>query len=94
MPNLILTIHLMAEYNKPNSFWAPYLKTLPKTYQTVLYMNYQELKQLRGSPLLEEVVKIKRNIIRQYAYLSMKLANTSNSKAANPIGLFTYEFFM
>jgi len=58
----------MTEYRKPDSFWAPYLQTLPDTYPTLPYLSHPELLQMRGSPLLEEVIKIKRNIARQYAY--------------------------
>ena len=93
MPNLALAVHLLVEYNKPNSFWAPYLQTLPGAYSTVLYLSHQELLQLQGSPLLEEVVKIKRNIARQYAYLSMKLDVAFKPKDRSYFGPFTYELF-
>lgn len=39
IPNLMLTFHLISEINKSNSFWAPYLNILPKSYSTVLYLN-------------------------------------------------------
>ena len=93
MPNLILAFHLMAEYNNPNSFWAPYLQTLPRTYSTVLYLSHQELLQLKGSQLLEEVVKVKRNVARQYAYFSMKLEVSSKPNSRSPFGPLTYELF-
>lgn len=74
MPNLELTILLLSEYLKgESSFWWPYLSTLPRSYSTVLYLSHEELLQLSGSPLLEEVVKIKRSVARQYAYLAMKV---------------------
>lgn len=91
MQNLVLTLHLMAEYCKPNSFWAPYMKSLPSTYSTILYMKTPELNQLRGSPTLEEVVKFKRNIARQYAYFWMKLHSEPRFKTL--FSCFTYEFY-
>lgn len=92
MPNLILAFYLMIEYTKLNSFWAPYLQILPSTYSTILYLTHDELVQMKGSPLLEEVIKIKRNVARQYAYFSMKL-DTLNSKNKIPLSTFTFEFY-
>lgn len=93
VPNLALAIHLLAEYSKGAlSFWAPYLNSLPSTYSTVLYLSQAQLLQLKGSPLLEEVVKVKRNVARQFAYLAMKL-DTTKSKDRPFLGAFTYELF-
>nr|XP_027200109.1 histone-lysine N-methyltransferase setd3-like [Dermatophagoides pteronyssinus] len=89
MPNLILTFHLLSELNKPNSFWKPYIKTLPTSYSTILYMVQEDLIQLRGSALLDEVVKFKRNVARQYAYFWMKISNERNKSFGN----FTYEIY-
>lgn len=92
MPNLILTFHLISEYVKPNSVWAPYFKTLPSSYSTILYMKHAELEQLRGSPVLEEAVKIKRNIARQYAYFWMKI-QSSPPNIKNAFSCFTYDLY-
>lgn len=89
MPNLLLTFHLINELNKPNSFWAPYIKTLPKNYSTILYMNHDDLKELKGSTLLEEVVKIRRNVAKQYAYFWMKISN----ERIKSFGNFTYDIY-
>lgn len=89
MPNLILTFHLISEMNKTNSFWAPYIKTLPNNYSTILYMTQEDLVQLKGSSLLDEVVKIKRNVARQYAYFWMKISN----EHIKFFGNFTYDIY-
>lgn len=89
MPNLVLTFHLLAELNNPKSFWAPYIKTLPSKYSTILYMTQEDLVQLQGSELLHEVVKIRRNAARQYAYFWMKL----NDDKIKTFGNFTYEAY-
>lgn len=101
LPNLVLSIHLLSEYLKgESSFWAPYLSTLPRSYTTVLYLSHDALVQLSGSPLLEEVVKIKRNVARQYAYLGMKLTaerkkakKGKNKTKRHFLSSLTYELF-
>ena len=93
MPNLILVFHLMNEYSKPNSIWAPYLKTLPNTYSTILFLNKDEVAQLKGSPVLEELVKIKRNAARQYAYFWMKIECSPEFNKSNLFGNYTYDFY-
>lgn len=93
MPNLVLVFFLMNEYTKPNSFWAPYLKTLPSKYTTILYLSTEEVAQLKGSPVLEEMVKIKRNAARQYAYFWMKIECSPEFSKSNLLGSYTYEFY-
>nr|CAD7408321.1 unnamed protein product [Timema poppensis] len=70
MPNVALSLLLLAEKFNPDSFWRPYIKVLPTLYTTVLYFTTSELQELKGSPTLEPTLKQCRNIARQYAYFS------------------------
>lgn len=51
MPNVALALHLLNELYDSNSFWAPYLKALPSSYDTVMYFTAEDLKELKGSPV-------------------------------------------
>ncbi|VVC88230.1 unnamed protein product, partial [Leptidea sinapis] len=37
--------------SKPDSFWKPYIDTLPEKYSTVLYFTLDELAEIKPSPL-------------------------------------------
>nr|CAD7571301.1 unnamed protein product [Timema californicum] len=52
MPNVALSLLLLAEKFNPDSFWRPYIKVLPTLYTTVLYFTTSELQELKGSPTL------------------------------------------
>ncbi|XP_050299746.1 actin-histidine N-methyltransferase [Anthonomus grandis grandis] len=68
MPNVLLTVYLLVEKLKNDSFWKPYIDILPKSYNTVLYFTMSELEELKGSPTLEVALKQIKSIVRQYAY--------------------------
>lgn len=52
MPNVALSLLLLIEKFKPDSFWKPYIAVLPAEYTTVLYFKTNELQELKGSPSL------------------------------------------
>jgi histone-lysine N-methyltransferase SETD3 len=55
---------------------------LPGTYETALYINSEtELRKLKSSPWLEEIVKLCRSIGRQYAYFCTQM-NTPKTPAS------------
>jgi histone-lysine N-methyltransferase SETD3 len=54
MPNVALSLLLLIEKFKPDSFWKPYITVLPTEYTTVLYFKTNELLELKGSPSLGE----------------------------------------
>lgn len=49
MPNVALSLLLLIEKFKPDSFWKPYIAVLPAEYTTVLYFKTNELQELKGS---------------------------------------------
>ncbi|GAM27406.1 hypothetical protein SAMD00019534_105810, partial [Acytostelium subglobosum LB1] len=69
LPNMPLVIQLIQEKVAKQSFWAPYIRMLPKTYKTSLYFTLDEYRLLQGSPVLDEAINTFRNTIRQYCYL-------------------------
>ncbi|XP_018333535.1 histone-lysine N-methyltransferase setd3 [Agrilus planipennis] len=78
MSNVALTLVLLFEKFKDDSFWKPYIDVLPVNYSTVLYFTYDELKELKGSSVLETALKQIRNICRQYAYLHKMIWTSEN----------------
>ncbi|KAF4519501.1 hypothetical protein B566_EDAN010686, partial [Ephemera danica] len=91
MPNVALSLLLLLEKFRPDSFWAPYIAALPSQYNTVLYFTPAELSELKGSPALESALKQCRNIARQYAYFS-KLFQKLNDPASQILrNVFSYE---
>ncbi|XP_069688824.1 actin-histidine N-methyltransferase [Periplaneta americana] len=91
MPNVALSLLLLVEKFKPDSFWKPYIAILPTEYTTVLYFKTNELQELKGSPSLEPALKQCRNIARQYAYFN-KLFQQSSDPASDLLReVFTYE---
>nr|CAD7427011.1 unnamed protein product [Timema monikensis] len=91
MPNVALSLLLLAEKFNPDSFWRPYIKVLPTLYTTVLYFTTSELQELKGSPTLEPTLKQCRNIARQYAYFSKLFQNTTDPASDLLRDVFTYE---
>ncbi|GAB1597643.1 actin-histidine N-methyltransferase-like [Argonauta hians] len=91
MPNVVLAIHLLGESKNPDSFWYPYIKCLPKTYNTTLYFTPEELKLLKGSPVLTEAFNNYKRIARQYAYF-YKLFQNNHYAGKFPLReSFTYD---
>lgn len=91
MPNVALALTLLVEKFTPDSFWKPYIATLPLKYTTVLNFKPNELQELKGSPTLETALKQCRNIARQYAYFH-KVFQTMDDPASLLLrDVFTYE---
>lgn len=58
MGNVALALFVILEKAKgTDSYWYPYISTLPKDYNTVLYFAYDDLQKLKGSPILGKDTK-------------------------------------
>ncbi|CAJ0923254.1 unnamed protein product [Ranitomeya imitator] len=68
MGNITLAFHLLCERANPNSFWLPYIKTLPSEYDTPLYFQEEEVQQLLSTQAIHDVFSQYKNTARQYAY--------------------------
>jgi histone-lysine N-methyltransferase SETD3 len=93
MPNIVAALHLIDEYCKPDSFWRPYVRCLPSRYDTALYLSDADVNQLKGSQALEEVVKLKRSIARQYAYFTNQMHTNDKAMRLEFKHFFTYELY-
>lgn len=91
MPQVALSIALLIEKNKDDSKWKPYLDILPKKYHTVLYMNVDDLKILKGSSVLDSTLKHCKNIVRQYSYFYKLFHQTENSVSSLLRDTFNYD---
>lgn len=68
MGNIALAFHLLCERANPNSFWQPYIQTLPSEYDTPLYFEEDEVRYLQSTQALHDVFSQYKNTARQYAY--------------------------
>ena len=71
MPQVALAIALLIEKHKANSIWKPYIDFLPTNYSTVLYMNTNDMIELKGSPTLGKT----------FCNLSFDLIITDNARS-------------
>lgn len=91
MPNIILALFLLLEKFKEDSFWKPYIESLPTSYTTVMCFTLQELDELKGSPTYEPAMKQCQNVARQYGYLYNLFQNSSDPASLILKNSFTYE---
>ncbi|ELW47217.1 Histone-lysine N-methyltransferase setd3 [Tupaia chinensis] len=68
MGNIALAFHLLCERASPNSFWQPYIQTLPSEYDTPLYFEEDEVRYLQSTQAIHDVFSQYKNTARQYAY--------------------------
>ncbi|XP_065374512.1 actin-histidine N-methyltransferase isoform X3 [Macaca fascicularis] len=68
MGNIALAFHLLCERANPNSFWQPYIQTLPSEYDTPLYFEEDEVRYLQSTQAIHDVFSQYKNTARQYAY--------------------------
>lgn len=77
MPNVVLVMHLLNEFSKgDDSVWFPYLAILPNSHSTIFHLSVEQIRCLRVSNHIYDVVKMIRAITRQYAYFYSKLQAT------------------
>lgn len=81
MPNVLLTLTLLSELKNAKSAFKEYLAVLPATFSTPLHYSIPELELLKGSPALDLVLALYKNILKQYIYLHKMLKNPEASKA-------------
>ncbi|RWS30473.1 histone-lysine N-methyltransferase setd3-like protein [Leptotrombidium deliense] len=94
MPNVLLSMHIIEEYCKGDSFWKPYLSICPSHYSTPLYYTHEQMKLLKGSTALQEAVKLCRNIFRQYAYFWKQLHTPSSAASKLSMkNVFTFNLY-
>ncbi|KAK3786270.1 hypothetical protein RRG08_002014 [Elysia crispata] len=91
MPNVTLALHVLNEKFTPNSFWKPYIDSLPNKYSTPLYWGSEELQLLKGSPVQGDAINQYRNIARQYAYFYRLLQKSPAVKDLPLKEHFTFE---
>ncbi|CAG4952941.1 unnamed protein product [Colias eurytheme] len=91
MPNVTLALFLLLEKSKPDSFWKPYIDTLPEKYSTVLYYDLEEFAELKPSPTFESSLKLFTNIARQYAYFWHKINKPDVPVLKSLQDIFTFE---
>uniref|UniRef100_A0A8D0RQ85 protein-histidine N-methyltransferase n=1 Tax=Sus scrofa TaxID=9823 RepID=A0A8D0RQ85_PIG len=91
MGNITLAFHLLCERADPNSFWQPYIQTLPSEYDTPLYFEEDEVRYLQSTQAIHDVFSQYKNTARQYAYF-YKVIQTHPQAHKLPLKeSFTYE---
>lgn len=94
MPNVALALFLILELcSGQASFWHPYISILPGSFNTVLYFSIEELEVLSGSVVLDEALKLRRSIARQYAYFHKIFRTHPLAKSLPYKDCFTYDLY-
>jgi hypothetical protein len=66
---LIFYLFMIYERFDKNSYWEPTLSLLPKTFETPLYYNEEELNELKGTNLYTSTVGLKKTLNNFYSIL-------------------------
>ncbi|XP_007942800.2 actin-histidine N-methyltransferase [Orycteropus afer afer] len=91
MGNITLAFHLLCERASPNSFWQPYIQTLPSEYDTPLYFEEDEVRYLQSTQAVHDIFSQYKNTARQYAYF-YKVIQTHPHASRLPLkDSFTFE---
>ncbi|KAK1894148.1 Actin-histidine N-methyltransferase [Dissostichus eleginoides] len=84
MGNVTLAFHLLCERANPDSFWLPYIRSLPQEYDTPLFYQQDEVQLLLGTQAVQDVLSQYKNTARQYAYF-YKLVQTHPAASKLPL---------
>lgn len=97
MQNVKLAFSLIIERLDPNSFWRPYIDLLPEKYSTVMYFNWSDMQELKGSSVLPAALAQCKHIARQYAFIYKYLQNIAEAQCDALVNLlrdrFTYDLY-
>ncbi|XP_064149067.1 actin-histidine N-methyltransferase isoform X3 [Loxodonta africana] len=91
MGNITLAFHLLCERANPNSFWQPYIQTLPSEYDTPLYFEEDEVRHLQSTQAIHDVFSQYKNTARQYAYFYKVIQTHPHANKLPLKDSFTYE---
>nr|XP_020668561.1 histone-lysine N-methyltransferase setd3 isoform X2 [Pogona vitticeps] len=91
MGNITLAFHLLCERCNPNSFWLPYIQTLPNEYNTPLYFEEDEVQYLHSTQAIHDVFSQYKNTARQYAYFYKVIQTHPNASKLPLKDSFTYD---
>ena len=56
-PNMVLILRIIQEYLNPNSFWAPYLQSLPTSFNIPLFYSPLEMEDLKGLSMYHDAIR-------------------------------------
>ncbi|KAK5885867.1 hypothetical protein CesoFtcFv8_016963 [Champsocephalus esox] len=84
MGNVTLAFHLLCERANSDSFWLPYIRSLPQEYDTPLFYQQDEVQLLLGTQAVQDVLSQYKNTARQYAYF-YKLVQTHPAASKLPL---------
>ncbi|XP_075470511.1 actin-histidine N-methyltransferase isoform X2 [Ascaphus truei] len=91
MGNITLAFHLLCERATPDSFWLPYIKTLPSDYDTPLYFEEEEVQYLQSTQAIHDVFSQYKNTARQYAYFYKVIQTHPNANKLPLKDSFTFD---
>ncbi|XP_065320446.1 actin-histidine N-methyltransferase-like isoform X2 [Gordionus sp. m RMFG-2023] len=94
MQNVSLSLLLLEEMHKKDSFWKPYLDILPQTFNTPLYFSENDFEIAKSSLSFDFIYNHVCSISRQYVYIYRLLKKLSQNKSSQNFIFydhFTYE---
>jgi len=71
--SLSLAVHVLIEKFDQQSFWRPYIDSLPRNLSSPLYWDPAHLYKLEGSKALYYIAKVKATVAKQYAHVYFRL---------------------
>lgn len=94
MENVRLAFTLICEKVRKESFWKPYLDTLPEKHSTIMNFTASEMQELKGTSTFGTTLKQCIAIARQYAVIYKSIQTSSGSKILDDLKeKFTYELY-
>ncbi|XP_078516265.1 actin-histidine N-methyltransferase [Lissotriton helveticus] len=91
MGNITLAFHLLCERADPNSFWLPYIMSLPSDYDTPLYFEEDDVQYLQSTQAIQDVYSQYKNTARQYAYFYKVIQTHPNANKLPLKDSFTFD---
>jgi len=92
VPSLRLALFLVHEKINNNSFFAPYLKVLPKTFDLPFYFTLEEMCSLKGSPLRNECFHVNVMVAKQYCHIYKLLQDNPQVQSISPFSFHFSDF--
>lgn len=91
--NVKLAFWLMVERLNPDSFWRPYIDTLPEKYQNFLQYSVEDMEALKGSCAQEYAIIQFKTYVRTFAAMYSFIHQSKHPILANIRERFSFDLY-